>query len=138
MVVLVRAADDRQPVLLVLDDLHWADAPSLHWLGYLARRLDGLPLTVVAATRPPEQGHDPTLLDELLADPAAALVQPVPLALTSITELARERLGTDPADAFCAAVAVATSGRAGGRGGRRRGASPGQCAPREGTGAGRT
>jgi DNA-binding CsgD family transcriptional regulator len=102
------AYDD--PTCLIVDDLHWADAPSLHWLGYLARRLDGLPLTVVAATRPPEQGHEPTLLDELLADPAATLVQPAPLALASITELAGERLGTDPAEAFCAAVAVATGG----------------------------
>jgi DNA-binding CsgD family transcriptional regulator/tetratricopeptide (TPR) repeat protein len=98
------------PACLVVDDLHWADAPSLHWLGYLARRLDGLPLTVVAATRPPEQGHDPTLLDELLADPAASIVQPAPLALASVAELARERLGTEPAEAFCAAVAVATGG----------------------------
>jgi ATP/maltotriose-dependent transcriptional regulator MalT len=99
-----------RPTCLVVDDLHWADAPSLHWLGYLVRRLDGLPLTVVAATRPPEQGHDPTLVDELLGDPAAEVVQPAPLALASIAELARERLGTDPAEAFSAAVAVATGG----------------------------
>jgi DNA-binding CsgD family transcriptional regulator/tetratricopeptide (TPR) repeat protein len=98
------------PTCLVVDDLHWADAPSLHWLGYLARRLDGLPLAVVTATRPPGQGHDPTLVDELLGDPVAAVVQPAPLALASITELTRERLGADPADAFCAGVAVATGG----------------------------
>src|SRR5215213_5172588 len=34
----------RNPTLLVVDDLHWADEPSLRWLGYLARRLEGLPL----------------------------------------------------------------------------------------------
>ncbi|MGZ4281695.1 MAG: helix-turn-helix transcriptional regulator [Solirubrobacteraceae bacterium] len=98
------------PTCLIVDDLHWADAPSLHWLGYLVRRLDGLPLTVVAATRSPEHGHDPTLLDELLGDPAAVIVHPAPLALASVTELARERLGAEPADEFCAAVAVATGG----------------------------
>src|SRR5215207_4460445 len=32
------------PLLLSVDDVHWADAPSLRWLGYLARRLDGLPV----------------------------------------------------------------------------------------------
>ncbi|HYB29664.1 MAG TPA: AAA family ATPase [Solirubrobacteraceae bacterium] len=99
-----------QPTCLIVDDLHWADGPSLHWLGYLVRRLEGLPLVVVAATRPPEQGHDPALLDQLLTDPAALIIQPSPLTLPSITQLTRTRLGLDPADAFCAAVAVATGG----------------------------
>jgi DNA-binding CsgD family transcriptional regulator len=99
-----------QPSCLIVDDLHWADGPSLHWLGYLARRLDGLPLIVVAATRPPEQGYDPALLDELLIDPAALIIQPAPLTLPSITQLTRARLGLEPAAAFSAAVAVATGG----------------------------
>ena len=30
------------PLLLAIDDAHWADEPSLRWLAYLARRLDGL------------------------------------------------------------------------------------------------
>ena len=33
---------DRQPLLVVVDDPHWADAPSLRFLEFLARRLDGL------------------------------------------------------------------------------------------------
>jgi DNA-binding CsgD family transcriptional regulator len=99
-----------QPTCMIVDDLHWADRPSLHWLGYLARRLDGLPLVVAAATRPPEQGHDPALLDELLTDPEALIIQPAPLTLSSITQLTRMRLGLEPAEAFCAAVAVATGG----------------------------
>src|SRR5581483_9633055 len=28
------------PTLLMVDDLHWADEPSVQWLLYLARRLD--------------------------------------------------------------------------------------------------
>src|SRR4029453_16070768 len=49
-----------QPTLLAIDDLHWADTPSLRWLLYLTRRLEGVPLLVVAGTRPPEgEGHDP-------------------------------------------------------------------------------
>ncbi len=99
-----------QPTCLIVDDLHWADGPSLHWLGYLARRLEGLALLVVAATRPPSQGHDPALLEELLTDPAALIIQPAPLTLSSVTQLTRTRLGLEPAEAFCAAVAVATGG----------------------------
>ena len=30
--------------VLAIDDLHWCDAPSLRWLAYLARRLEGLPM----------------------------------------------------------------------------------------------
>jgi hypothetical protein len=34
----------RAPVLLAVDDCHWADEPSLRFLAYLAARLDGLPV----------------------------------------------------------------------------------------------
>ncbi|MFB7247382.1 LuxR C-terminal-related transcriptional regulator [Streptomyces populi] len=44
--LLVEVARDarRKPLLLAVDDLHEADAPSKRWLGYLARRLAGLPV----------------------------------------------------------------------------------------------
>jgi predicted ATPase len=42
----------RHPLLLCVDDAQWADLASLRWLGYLTRRLDGLPLTIVVASRP--------------------------------------------------------------------------------------
>ena len=62
----------RTPTLLVVDDLHWADEPSLRWLVYLSRRLEGLPLLLLAGTRPPEQANFPALVADLLADPAAS------------------------------------------------------------------
>jgi eukaryotic-like serine/threonine-protein kinase len=37
----LRAAALRQPLLLVLDDLHWADAPSLALLRFVSRELEG-------------------------------------------------------------------------------------------------
>src|SRR5438874_8217008 len=37
----------RKPTLLVVDDLHWSDEPSLRWLVYLAHRIEGLPLLLV-------------------------------------------------------------------------------------------
>jgi DNA-binding CsgD family transcriptional regulator len=101
----------QQPTLLAIDDLHWADTPSLRWLLYLTRRLEGVPLLVVAGTRPPEgEAHDPILVAELIADPEAAAIRPEPLGRASIAVLARELHGLKPDEAFCAALQTATGG----------------------------
>jgi DNA-binding CsgD family transcriptional regulator len=101
----------QQPTLLAIDDLHWADSPSLRWLLYLTRRLEGVPLLVAAGTRPPEgEGRDPTLVAELIADPGAAAIRPEPLGRASIAVLARELHGLQPDEAFCAALETATGG----------------------------
>jgi DNA-binding CsgD family transcriptional regulator len=101
----------QQPTLLAIDDLHWADTPSLRWLLYLTRRLEGVPLLVAAGTRPPEgEGRDPALVAELIADPGAAAIRPEPLGRASIAVLARELHGLKPDEAFCAALETATGG----------------------------
>src|SRR5438045_4970198 len=41
----------RKPTLLVVDDLHWADEPSLRWLLFLARRLVGLSLILLVGAK---------------------------------------------------------------------------------------
>ena len=66
----------RTPTLLVVDDLHWADEPSLRWLHYLSRRLEGLPVLLLVGTRPPEQANLPVLVGELLADPGGVVMRP--------------------------------------------------------------
>src|SRR6266536_4747777 len=55
----LRAAAARRPLLLVLDDLHWADAPSLALLRFVGRELEGAGLLVVGCYRHTEvdQGH---------------------------------------------------------------------------------
>ncbi|MFD8142247.1 AAA family ATPase [Streptomyces sp. NPDC059708] len=44
-----QAAARRHPTLLVVDDLQWADAPSLRGLQALARRLAGVPLMLLTS-----------------------------------------------------------------------------------------
>jgi DNA-binding CsgD family transcriptional regulator len=101
----------QQPTLLAIDDLHWADTPSLRWLLYLTRRLEGVPLLVAAGTRPPEgEGRDPTLVAALIADPDVAPIRPEPLGRASIAVLARELHGLEPDEAFSAALETATGG----------------------------
>src|SRR5262245_12374164 len=40
-------AAERAPLLLVVDDAHWADPPSLRFLLYLLQRLDELPIAML-------------------------------------------------------------------------------------------
>jgi DNA-binding CsgD family transcriptional regulator len=100
----------RTPTLLVVDDLHWADEPSVRWLVYLARRLEGLPLLVVAAARPPEEAFDPALLIELLGTPSTVVIKPGALGRASVEHLVRVRLGAEPSTEFTAALESASSG----------------------------
>ncbi len=54
-------------LLLVLEDLHWADAPALQLLLHLARQLSGAPLLIAGTYRTTERGH-PDVLSAVLAD----------------------------------------------------------------------
>lgn len=56
---------DRAPLLLMIDDAHWADARSLRWLVYVAARVAPAPLVVLVAARPAEPGAERSLLDAL-------------------------------------------------------------------------
>lgn len=48
---LLIALAQQKPLMIVLDDLHWADASSLALLGYVLRRTGDVPLRVVATAR---------------------------------------------------------------------------------------
>jgi class 3 adenylate cyclase/DNA-binding CsgD family transcriptional regulator len=103
----VNLAESR-PVALAVDDLQWSDPPSMRWLAYLARRLEGVPVSVLATLRPIEDEHP--VLAELLADPATAIVRPTALSAPSVAELVQQELGADAEDAFCLACHHATGG----------------------------
>jgi DNA-binding CsgD family transcriptional regulator len=76
-----------QPLVLVVDDLHWADVPSLRALDYLARRLDDLPVRLLTAMRPSEPGAPDALLDALRA--VAVVVTPAPLTDAAVDAVVR-------------------------------------------------
>ena len=52
----LRAASDAQPIVLVLDDLHAADTPSLLLLQFLARSLREARIVLVGSYRDTETG----------------------------------------------------------------------------------
>ena len=55
----LRTAAGRRPLLLILDDLHWADVPSLALLRFMSQELEGAGPLVVGSYRHTEvdQGH---------------------------------------------------------------------------------
>jgi DNA-binding CsgD family transcriptional regulator len=63
---LATAIAGHRGLLLVVDEVQWADAPSLHFLAYLARRLDQVAVTMVLTATPGEPAREPNLLAELL------------------------------------------------------------------------
>jgi hypothetical protein len=98
------------PLLLVVDDLHWGDAASLRFLEFLGRRLEGLPLLVLAAARSGEAGPAEELLGLIAAGPAAQTVAPAPLSAAAVAEALAAQFGAPPDPAFAAASAQATGG----------------------------
>ncbi len=100
-------------MLLLLDDAHWADAPTLRFAAFLAARLDGLALTLIVAARPPESdtaAADATLLEQLRDRRGTLLVRPAPLTEPAAAALVGERCGRRPDPAFAAACNRASGG----------------------------
>ncbi|MGP4002431.1 ATP-binding protein [Streptomyces sp. 8N706] len=83
------------PVLILVDDLQWADLPSLRWLAYVARRPHGLRAALVCTLR----DGDPRAQHPLIRDiaDAADILRPAPLSLDSTRALIHHHLG-EPAD----------------------------------------
>jgi len=82
------------PVLIALDDLHWADADSLSLLSFLCRRLGSLQVAVIGALRSwPAEAEG--LAARLAGDGYAAAERLAPLGAASAVALLATRLGTD-------------------------------------------
>ena len=61
LATLLATAAEQQPLVIVLDDLHWADASSLLALEFVARALPDVPLLAIAAYRHAEAHARPEL-----------------------------------------------------------------------------
>ena len=100
----------QRPLVLVVDDAHWCDAPSLRWLAYLSRRVDELPALVLLGARPAEPGADQALLGAIAAEPHATVVRPSTLGEDAVGELIEAALDRAPEPEFRAACHEATGG----------------------------
>ena len=82
----------RHPLVVVLEDLHWADEMSVRLLAFLGRRLHAVPLLVLGTVREEELADSALLrqtLDELDASGQLERISVAPLSRADTTALVR-------------------------------------------------
>lgn len=100
----------RAPLVLAIDDCHWADGPSLRYLVHLAARLDGVRALVLVALRSGHRSAEPELVDELRALATRDPIRLAALGPEAAAELISADLGTAATERFCRACHAATGG----------------------------
>lgn len=103
------ALAERRPLVLAIDDAHWADGGSLDYLGFLLPRLEELPVMVAMATRADEPEQPPRLA-QVLMDSSLQHLPLVPLSAEATRELLAQELGRSPDPAFAKACHEVSGG----------------------------
>jgi len=98
----VVAAAAQRPLVLLLNDLHWADAASLDLLRFLARTLTDLPVLLIATYRAGELPRDhplQRLIPALVREAGATRIALHPLVDTEVSALVTARYPLSAPDA---------------------------------------
>jgi len=106
--VIARAQTTR--LVLILDDVHYADDMSMQCLGYLVRRIDASGVMVVLGQSSCFERRLAGLQAETLHLPYCHELRLNPLSPDEITTILRERLGAPPADALVRECAELSGG----------------------------
>ena len=104
---LLRRLADTRPLLVVVDDLHWADAPSLSLLAFLAADLKDASLVVVGTYRDVEVVPGRPLADTLGALAREPVVERISLGgldRAGVARLVGRTIGGRPAEPLLQAV----------------------------------
>jgi DNA-binding CsgD family transcriptional regulator len=101
---------ERAPLLIVVDDAHWCDPPSLHFVAYLARRLEGLGVLIALGVRSGEPNVETEVLRTLAREPVTSVLQVAALRADAVARQL-ERAGMPaPDERFVRACHRATAG----------------------------
>ena len=101
---------ERGPLVLAVDDVQWADDPSLAWLGYLARRVGDLAVVLMLALRAGDPSGDRSGVAHLVAERGATGMVLGPLSAGAVAALVRSQLDEAAEEPFCAAISELSSG----------------------------
>ncbi|MFH8799077.1 ATP-binding protein [Streptomyces sp. NPDC017936] len=99
------------PLVLLVDDAHWADQETLRWLAAFVSRLDELSVLVVVARRPGEvRGDGARHLDAVAEAAGASVTSLSALTPDAVAGLTRATVGVHADDPFCREVWAVTGG----------------------------
>ncbi len=98
------------PALVVVDDLHWVDQASLHFLLYLAARSAGLPVALLLSWRDGELSVGADCVARLEQIAEANVLSLAPLSGEAVRALLAEEFGTAPAERFAKASHAVAGG----------------------------
>ncbi|XVU22823.1 AAA family ATPase [Actinoplanes sp. CA-054009] len=101
---------DHGPLLIAIDDAHWADADSLRVVVDAAEDLHQAPIAIIVSARPETGTAAEPLLARLATLDGAGVVQPAPLSEAGVATLLRYTFGHDTDPSFAAACAQASGG----------------------------
>ncbi|MGW0945403.1 ATP-binding protein [Streptomyces sp. NPDC002623] len=106
-----RLARRDYPLVLLVDDAHWADQETLRWLSVFVERLDELAVLIVVARRPGEvKGEAARHLDAVGEAAGRAVTVLNALTPPAVAGLTRATLGEHADAAFCREVWAVTAG----------------------------
>jgi DNA-binding CsgD family transcriptional regulator len=98
-----------RPLLVAIDDAQWADEFSLRWLTFLARRIEGLQVVLLAALRPSDPASANASLLALRAE-APTILRPALLSKHGVFALVRAATFNRSSDGLCEALWAASGG----------------------------
>jgi DNA-binding SARP family transcriptional activator/tetratricopeptide (TPR) repeat protein len=102
-----------RPLMVVLDDLHWADRPTMRLLAHVTARASGPPTLLLVTYRETEigEGHPLTAtLADLQRDTPVERLGLAGLAPDALADLVEQRLGHAPSSAVAQALREQTAG----------------------------
>jgi DNA-binding CsgD family transcriptional regulator len=98
------------PLLVAVDDLHWADQASLRFVAYLAVRLEGLPVALMLSWRAGEAGAAADFGARVEDAAGGNVVRPAPLSLDAVHGMLGTALDAAPPAGLAAVCHAATGG----------------------------
>ncbi|XXX79994.1 protein kinase [Sorangium sp. So ce134] len=104
----LEASCDERPLLLVLEDLHWSDTPTVQYIDEALRRVRDMPWMLLALARP--DVHE--LFPRLWAERGLQEIRLEPLTSRASARLVRQVLGDRVSDATLERIVAQAEGNA--------------------------
>jgi DNA-binding CsgD family transcriptional regulator len=100
----------QRPLVVAVDDMHWADHESLMWIHYLTRRLHSGSIWFLGTATPRVAGVALRAVDSIIAEPSTRVLSLRSLTARAVAQLVGQHLRRDPDDHFARICHEVTGG----------------------------